>query len=431
MLRPYPLEPPPLLPPLDGPWEGPDAPLLSGRRARVEGTGVQVGTGLGVGEIVVREVTAERRFLALEEPVVLWEWDGPGAVTVEMTLVLPAGDLRYERSEDGTRLWIGATAASRELLIGAIGGTLDASERAGAVRLDARGERRLRLVVVGAEDEEDRERTLRALARKGFAGLQAQRRRHTAQLDGLAVRSRTPDPSRDAALAAEVHRLDASLRQGPGGHFHFLDPLIEGSALVALGIREPVRDALRAPLEDPALLELFATYAAWSGIDEFVVRHWPRVEARMRQDLDPRRARALLPVAEGVGGHGAVTACAALAGEGEAPAVPVPPALEALWGIAPEGIDAAITLAPELPDGWPEMTLERLRIGGSTLDVKVRRRPAGLAVKCRLTHGPAVVVRLAPRLVTPASGILLHDEQVPGPGLTHHLTDEFEAVWLT
>ncbi|HET7043019.1 MAG TPA: hypothetical protein VFI13_13460, partial [Gemmatimonadales bacterium] len=206
-----------------------------------------------------------------------------------------------------------------------------------------------------------------------------------------------------------------------------------GGALLALGLREPVREALRAPLDDPRLLELFAQYAAWCGADEFVTKHWSRAEAGALGAPGAegaRRAGLLLPVAEALGLRTSATALSARGPELDV-ALEIPPAVQELWQVAPNGLEGAVTLAPALPAGWPEMTLERLRVAGTTLDLRVRRRPAGLAVACRRGHGPAIVVRLRPRLERPASGILVGDAQLPGPEFTTMLDDEAEGIWLT
>ena len=432
MLTPYPLEPPPLLPPLDGPWEGPDAPLLPGRRARIDGPALLVGEGLGVRTLHAPAGALERRLLAHEDPCFIWEVESPGAFELSAELVFPGTEAHLERSEDRTRLWLAGPPTRSELIVGVLGGTLDAVEAGQGIRLRCQGNGRLRMVVIGATDEEDRERTLRALVRKGFAGIRAQRSRHAAQLDALALRLRTPESQRDDALRLLAHRLDAELRAGPDGHLSFHDPLATGAPLLALGLREPVREALRAPFAAPASIELFAAYAAWAGADDFVRKHWTRAEQAVRALAEGRRLAAwLLPVAEGLGERASATALAAMSGDDLPAAFPVPAAVQELWGIVPTALEGAVTLAPALPQGWPEMTLERLRIGPTLLDVRVRRRPAGLAVKCRRTHGPALVVHLRPRLGFVASGVMAHDALVPGPGLTLTVDDEAEGVWLT
>ena len=92
--------------------------------------------------------------------------------------------------------------------------------------------------------------------------------------------------------------------------------------------------------------------------------------------------------------------------------------------------EGTVTLAPQLPDAWPEMTLERLRIGSTSLDVRVRRRPGGLAVKCRVTRGPPIVVQLAPEIPFQPTGILLDGEQLAGPTVRFTVESEAEAVWI-
>lgn len=400
----------------------------------MEGGAFLLGPGLGVRDLAVAPARPDRRLLSVDEPCLVWEGTGAGATELRAEVCFPVPDLRIERSEDGARLWIAAPGTTAELLVGAVGGTVSVEEIDGRPHLVGRGAGSLRLVVIGADDEADRERTLRALARKGIAGLAAQRRRHASQLEALALRLRSPDASRDAALLALVHAADAELHQRSGGHLGFDRPMETGSTLLALGLREPVRDALRAPLLDHALIELFARYAAWAGADEFVRKQWFRAEAGARGVAGARGARLaalLLPVAEGLGLGSSATALALRAGDVEADRVEVPAAIQELFAIVPEGLDGAVSFAPALPDGWPEMTLERLRIGASTLDLKVRRRPAGVAIKCRLTHGPALVVRLAPRLPFAPSGILVDDEQLKGPSVALTVDGEVEGVWLT
>ncbi|HET7041598.1 MAG TPA: hypothetical protein VFI13_06255, partial [Gemmatimonadales bacterium] len=211
MLTPYPLEPPPPLPPFDGPWEGSDAPLLPGRRVRLEGERRAFGAGIGIGTIRCGGGVATRELIALEEPCVLWEGRAEGEISLDAALRFPDPDARVERSGDGTRLWLGGPATRSELLVGALGGTVEVVEGPSGPHLRARGNGALRLIVIAAEDEADRGRTLRTLARKGLAGLRAQRLRHAEQIDALALRTTGRDPGRDADLRALAHRLDAEL----------------------------------------------------------------------------------------------------------------------------------------------------------------------------------------------------------------------------
>jgi hypothetical protein len=76
------------------------------------------------------------------------------------------------------------------------------------------------------------------------------------------------------------------------------------------------------------------------------------------------------------------------------------------------------------------MTLVRLRVGGTTFDAKVARRPGGVSVKLRVTHGPALLVRLDPVLPFVPTGVLVGAEQLPGPMVRFELDAEAEATWV-
>jgi hypothetical protein len=422
VLREYPLESPPALPPLDDEWAGAPVPVRGGRRVRPRADGVALGDGLA---LVGLEHTAgtDRWLYAVEEPCVVWEGTGPGAVTFSARLRFPDQELHLERSKEGDRLLLTADQSRTEFLVGAIGGTVRVEERDGALILSAVGSGRLRLVFVPAHDEADRERTLRALARKGVKGLVDQRRRHAEQLAALGVELSTPEPRYGEAIESWKQSIDELLDEDPKGRRSLPHPDQSGAMLLALGLREPVRDLLRAPIASAELVLLFAHYAQWAGADEFVARHW----ARAREEARGLDHRVWLPIAEALGDRIAV---AALIDGATLPPPQMPAEIEELFEPRPDALDGVLSLAPRLPAGWAEMTLSRIRVGASRLDVRVRRRPAGVAVKVRVTHGPPLVVRLAPRLEHPATGVLLGGEQLAGPEVRLTLESEEEGVWL-
>jgi hypothetical protein len=422
VLREYPLESPPALPPLDDEWAGAPVPVRGGRRVRPREGGFDLGDGVALTELEV-SATSERWLCALEEPCVVWEGTGPGEVTFSARLRLPDSELHVERAKEGDRFLLTADQSRTELLVGAVGGAVQVEERDGALQLTARATGRLRLVLLSAHDEADRERTLRALARKGVKGLVDQRHRHAEQLAALGVELATPEALYGDAIESAKQGLDELLAEDAKGHRALPHPDESGALLLALGLREPVRDLLRAPISSPELVTLFAHYAQWAGADEFVARHWVRALEEARH-LDHR---IWLPIAEALGDR---VATSALIDGATAPHPQIPEEIEELFQPRPDALDGVLALAPRLPAGWNEMTLSRLRIGASRLDVRVRRRPAGIAVKVRVTHGPPLVVRLAPRLDGPATGILLGGEQLAGPEVRLTLESEEEGVWM-
>jgi hypothetical protein len=420
VLTPYPLEPPPALPDLDGPWAGPDA--REGRRVAIGEATREVAFADGVTLVGCSASggSAERRTVALEEPLFLWEMTGGEALTCRFGVEWPRRPMHLERAADGGRLWVALEGDPLELLVACWGGTLTAAEDDGRLRIAATGRARLRVAVLVARDEADRERTFRQLARKGVPGLAAQRAQHDRQREALGLLLEQPDAAQAAACRDAVAAADRGLREGRDGARRLRAPLDEGETLLAGGIREPVRDHLRAPFDRPEDLLLLARYAAWAGDDDFLRRQWPRVDRALRSDApDPAwatAAAALRPVAEALGDP--AERLEVLARSARAPRLPDGSALvQALrdpWGVEPVALDNAVTLAPRLPGGWREMALRRLRIARTTLDVRVRRRPAGLAVQLVVTHGPRLLVRLAPRLDFAPSGVLVAGESLAG-----------------
>jgi len=454
MLIPYPLEPPPPLPALDDPWEAPDADLTTGRRARQGGERVEFYEGVKLERLAVLGPLElrDRRLVALEEPLFVWEVATSGPVQLTADVHFRADLVHYECAEDGSRLWLGAESPEDELLVTCYGGTVEAREEGGRLRLLARGQDRVRLVVVGAWSEGDRDHTLRSLARKGVAGVVAQQVRHNQMLSCLGVKVTTPDPDEDRQVEFDKLEWDSWLHERRGGGRILAEPYEYGLILLSLGLREPVRDTLRAPLNDPVRRRLFAAYGAWAGPDDFVRRHWARLlqavadaEEGFKSFRLPERERPaheeaildLIEVADALGDQAGLDWLGGIVGvdaisestPGWIAADQFTPAMRR-WGITPEALVGMVRLAPELPKGWPEMTLERLRIGETSLDVRVKRRPTGVAVKVRVTRGPPIVVELAPRLDFMPTGIMVEGGLLSGPTVRFTAEGEVEAVWV-
>jgi hypothetical protein len=434
MLKPYALESPPPLPPFDGDWrEG--GGVAWGRRVRPTPRGVDFPGAAALSDLRATGAR-ERRVAALEEPCLIWEVDGPGALELSCHLDLGGADLRFERAADGERLWVGTESAPSECLIGCLGGSVGVEAEGGGVRVTARGTGALRLLLLASTGAEDRDRSLRILARRGFAGVQEQRSRHAEQLRGLALATATPDEAEDRALAAAVAALDAAIVE-EGGRRSAGELLGTGAGLLAAGLREQVRDLLRAPFDGAGHLRLYARYAAWVGDDEFLRKRWPEAARAIGGwspgNAEPGLAAELLPLAELVadlGSIGILDGAASRSGKAEPPVrTPIDGAL-ARWGVVPLALDGLVRLAPELPEGWDRMTLERLRVGRTTLDLRLKRRAGGISFQARVTHGPRILLQVAPRLPFTAAGILVGDEQLPGPALRAEVEQELDAVWL-
>ena len=119
--------------------------------------------------------------------------------------------------------------------------------------------------------------------------------------------------------------------------------------------------------------------------------------ASVAQLRTPSRRRSRVPPA--VEAHAVIEAAAAALASGRrarsSGAMPCTALLEgvgALWGLEPDAVEGAPTVAPVVPPGWPGHALRGLRVGRTVLDLEVRERPAAIVV--RVTH------RFGPRLVS-------------------------------
>jgi hypothetical protein len=104
------------------------------------------------------------------------------------------------------------------------------------------------------------------------------------------------------------------------------------------------------------------------------------------------------PIPDGIQAHAIVEAAAAalrrgpgaLLGAGAAPALLE--SVASLWGLEPDAPEAALGVAPSLPDGWNGTALRRLRVGRSLLDLELRRRPDAVVLRVAHLFGPRMVL---------------------------------------
>ncbi|MFI5235864.1 MAG: GH116 family glycosyl hydrolase [Gemmatimonadales bacterium] len=284
----------------------------------------------------------ERWTTALEHPLVIWEVEAPAAAlvainfTTDLRLMWPypaaaLGDLRFNVDADRTRGWIGVEGAPAQLVIGVVGGAIALTAGADAsVRVSIEGRGPLRVSLVGATDDADLERTLRVLEQKRFEGVQSQRRQHVKQVSGYGAHLATGDPALDRAFEWSKLRMDSFLAGTPGvgrslvagyggsapgwadgrpGYAWYFgrDACWTGFALLAAGLREPVRDTLKflsatqdvsgkilheyttsglahydAADSTPLYLLLAGRYAAWTGDLPFLERWWESIAKAYR-----------------------------------------------------------------------------------------------------------------------------------------------------
>ena len=288
----------------------------------------------------------ERCTMALEHPILHWEVDpGEGRpVLLEWTTDLrrswpypPAcgGDLELTVAPDGRRAALRAAGDPFRVVVDIEGGTLEAAPTDGpAVRMSVRAVGRCRVRVVGASDEADLDRTRQMLARRGFAGLRAQRADHARELATYATSIDVPDPGVVEAFEWAKARLDGLLAGtpgvgrcltagyaasgagtgGPGAAWYAgADACRMALAQLAAGDRGGPRDTLKflsltqdvdgGVLEEcstsglarfgggavaPLYLLLAARYAAWTGELDFLARRWAAVRRALEHGLAVR-----------------------------------------------------------------------------------------------------------------------------------------------
>ncbi|HJS46584.1 MAG TPA: GH116 family glycosyl hydrolase, partial [Gemmatimonadales bacterium] len=198
-----------------------------------------------------------------------------------------------------------------------------------AVHLEAQLGGDARVVAIGAVDAADLARTLQGLARRGQAGLAAQRQQHAEQLRRHGTALRCPDSLLPEALEWAKVRMDSHLAGTPGvarsilaGYaaadpdrpgrtwYHGPDACWTALGLLAAGERDGPRDLIKflAQSQDatgrvphrvstsghadfgaadatPLFLHLAGRYAAWTGDLDYLRRWWPALLRAYRHCL--------------------------------------------------------------------------------------------------------------------------------------------------
>lgn len=340
----------------------------------------------------------ERWFAALDHAVAFRELDVPDTVSFEQSWQIRAIDSTLAAAIDpgGRVAIVAADAAGPRILLALDGGRLDSVEaEPGAVALRLIGSGRVRLMLIAGADGADFERTLRAVARRGFTGLRSQRMQHQRLLREYPSGLATPSERLDTAFEWAKVRADEMVRSSQN--------VAAAEALLAVGSRDGARELLKAGC--PALA---APWMAWTG--------------------------------ETMPGDGAAGAAgAAWPAPGRSPRSPeeaadLPPELllrwvtAVLWGVAADAPSGAVSLAPRMPAGWTRMALSRIRIGPSTIDCEVRARGGGLIARVRRAGGPPLTVTLAPAGIV-AQGISVDGVELAGGRARFEAIGEHEVVF--
>jgi hypothetical protein len=336
---------------------------------------------------------AQRTWTALELPVLVWEYDGPPSATLSWRTPVSPG-ATVERGGDG-ECAVSQQNGTRVRFI-AQGGTLAADQADGAVRFRFQHSSAARLVALAAADDADERRTSDHLTRRGIAGLATQRAQHAAHLARLGAALRTPDAAIDRAFGWAAFLCDAA--SGAPADAQTAELVARG--LLAAGLRDGVRTearALRRQGAPSAVLE--SLLRAWGGLDAEVADGEaadpppPFAAADTKGALVRLREAAALLESRSI---------ELLGPEPGRAATVLVDAVQGLFGVRPDGAHEALALEPALPDAWPAMALDRIRVGSAVLDVEVRRRPSATVVALRIRSGGPVsaAIGLADAVVT-------------------------------
>jgi len=368
----------------------------------------------------------ERITTALDHPLIFWSIVADTPVPIRLTWVtdLPGNEpsgaplgqmIGEEGSTEDTHIRVGREDAEPRFQVlpvagvAAITGPVTAPAGNDALAFEVRSDRLLRAVLAAGADTAELERALDALRRRRLRAFRQDRILHARRIEDRLVSLVSPDPELDRAFGWAKVNLEAMLEARPHlGRQVAGDAIGVACATLAIGDRDIARDVLR-PLrlgengaDRAPLLRLADYYARWTG------EPVPRVTA----------AR---------GGIEASDTVFELTGSRGDPAALVLGVIEGLWGIRPDAPRGAVRVRPSLPAGWPEMALRRLRVGPTTLDLRVRRRPGRTVVMVRRTGGPPIRLTVGLRGRTATGPVMIDQTEVGGQEVSFTPDDSHEV----
>ncbi len=432
---------------------------LSGRRAEVRGAGHS-----GVGEIQVRpwrvvrsvrlEVNGaapvtvslkvapdevvrvlqagevqltERITTALDHPLIFWSIVADGPVTIRLCWITDLADgdsegtpliplIAEDQSHSDSHIRVGREALAPRFQVQPVSGMAGITSSIGdSLGFEVRGDRILRVILAAGADDGELDRAVDALRRRKLRAFRQDRILHTRRLEDRLVALVSPDPALDRAFGWAKVRLDGMLEGRPQlGRYVPHDPVRVARAMLAIGDRDLARDVIRSLRAGDSGGE--GCYPEQSEGSLILKTGIPR---SARNDSLPHLIDAYLRWS------GEMLPDPASAGEPAAaadieltasldPAALVLAVIEGLWGLKPDAIRGELQISPALPPGWQDMTLQRVRIGATTLDLRVRRRPEHVVVAVRRSAGPPLKLRIGLRDRVAGGVVTLDDIELGG-----------------
>lgn len=304
----------------------------------------------------------------------------------------------------------------------------------------AEGDRMLRLVFAGGTLAGEVQRGEEAFARRRLRAFRQDRILHARRLEQRLTALESVDAMLDRALHWSKVRLDAAVSEIAGRGRMPRMPGQDGSvaaaceiagAALVTGDREIALDLLRALARSgtdgsdrAAIGRLVQQYLAWtgdqaaidrldlgvtggSGFPEMKPPAWDdsvliRSVSGCRPEAEASSSRLLRAVVSG------------------------------LWGVEPDAPNESVSVRPALPAAWPEMALRRLRVGGTLLDLRLRRRPGRLVLRVELLQGPRLRLSVELPPAYPVSQVTLDDDAMGGVRATFEVAQSHEvSFYLT
>jgi glycogen debranching enzyme len=165
------------------------------------------------------------------------------------------------------------------------------------------------------------------------------------------------------------------------------------------------------PLFDPRGIlcgTVWPLYTGWVSLAEWRAGRWEAALAHLKSNASLAGERAKGAFDESL--HGLERAGTGCPDQACSAAMVISPVIEGLWGAVPDALNQTVQVSPYLPQGWNEMALRRLRVGPTTLDLRLRRRPGRLRLGVARVHGPRIRFAATVRSQAPVDHITLDDE---------------------
>jgi hypothetical protein len=169
------------------------------------------------------------------------------------------------------------------------------------------------------------------------------------------------------------------------------------------------------PLFDPRGIHwgtVWPLYTGWVSLAEWRAGRWETALAHLKSNASLAAERAKGAFDERL--HGLERAGTGCPDQACSAAMVISPVIEGLWGVVPDALNHTVQVSPYLPHGWNEMALRRLRVGPTTLDLRLRRRPGRMCLGIARVHGPRIRFAATVRSQAPVDHISLDNEPLGG-----------------